>query len=1202
MNLSQWKIYDKAGDYINWTPASNIKLSFNSATGIGAEGYLVTDPSGFAIYAKITDGGYLYDDVITAYYTYAFSTGGEILLTPTDASILTTDVSIFSPDGMNTKSISGLALDLDASFSYPSVTYAAAIFLKPISVGLVETETLYIFQEIATDTYIRPYDASNSTILFRFEGDDVEIQFFTVDEDTTEITWTRQLQFDLSLYTLDTPITLNIGFRAETEGVFERILRAYHKVGDEYFILADILVNAESVGEDERFRTLITNFGLPDPKDIPQIFKETDINEDLPDWDVLNYKSKHLILEYDQIMPYIGTYKALINAIKWLGYDDIYVREWFKNVKDNTKLSVIVSYDAKDRTQTMLRFDANQRKTLKKLNQLSLVYCLTRETGEIDDWGTPLTENCYSYNIKEVFIKLMALKQWLERNIIGINCRIVDLTGEGVYFERIQNLIYTTDNIGFEYNVSQTLTPYGPDHDSELVTGDASVRLTFLELTNTAVQDLKYRFIDMAETAWNPNDPNIYYSLDDPSYLADPSSFLIMGATFDYPFVNIADIMYKLSVQKELGGVIGETLVTNPLFVYENEIRFYNTYDTSSIFYDVSTDLTILLEKAYLRDPSIDEWVNSIAYTIYHEPSNYYDYVLETSAGFKTYTSGYVTFTPDTSAKLQYAVDSNYKVPLLTFQYFSYTDASGYNQNFGDKEYILDIVDGKIYMNSGITDSSDNLEMYINFNYDTSLIEQQITVNAVYQSPRMRLFQVDPSIYYWADPSGLSGGNDPSIYIIDNSIYTFNIHHIGDYNIDMYAWDSYNTMMYNPAREPYPVWVKYPTIYFLVDNSSYMGYDVSKYMSYWEVSTLISNHPFPIYDRDIPLQGLQFLIDASGNPYIEVPSITYFQDVPEPNSYNRFFNLTERVVSISGTSLVIDDDFQKFYTGDNIAIVKFDKGKYALISEVSSNILTSSYLPTSNPTLITVDNIPADFIIDPSTDIYILNDTYRYVTNSSNNNNNFITDVSGYIFQVNQAVGVIVSDGITGYSWGSTYRVIDVSGVTHRFKDTIPDFFLDDPSRYTITVKHAFSTYSEFTAPTYFASESDNKFSVYLKTSYCQEYYVDNTFVYMNNIFDHDHINFQWYDPSLDLVNSEFYYYKKPIWVDTGTLVILRAEYDPSNYMLDQKNIWTARFNDNDAVYFKVYNESVPILFGFTTHFKINVESYDKYGNISKTE
>ena len=442
--------------------------------------------------------------------------------------------------------------DFSKSFVYPSVTFAAAVFLKPVSQGLVETEQIYIFEQ-DLEQYIRPYDVDNNLIYFEFIGDDNEIQFFDVDEDKVEITWSSVVGFDLSTIVLDTPIQLNIGFKSDYEGVFERTIRVYHLIDGVLYILGEIVVNAEAIGEDERFRTLLTNFGLPDPKDMKDVFKETDINEDLPDWEILNYKSKQMILEHDKIMPFVGTYKGLINAIKWLGYDDIFIKEWFLNVKDHTKLAILVSYDAKDRTQTMLQFNAEQRKTLKKLNQLSLHYCITRETGTIDEWGTPETENCYTYNLKEVFVKLLGLKKWLELNIIGINCRITDLTGEGVYFERVQNLIYETDNIGYNYSVEQTLTPYSPGETSELITGDASIRLTFLELSRTRVMDLPYRFKDMAEFAWNPKDPcvNKYYELDSSSYLADPSSFLLVGATFQYPFVNISDIAWKLSLENK---------------------------------------------------------------------------------------------------------------------------------------------------------------------------------------------------------------------------------------------------------------------------------------------------------------------------------------------------------------------------------------------------------------------------------------------------------------------------------------------------------------------------------------------------------------------------------------------------------------------------------------------------------------------------
>jgi len=1089
---------------------------------------------------------------------------------------------------------------LPDTFIYPSVTFASAVFLKPISIGLVETEHLYIFEEELAD-YIRPYDTENSILYFEMVGDDEEIQFFDINEDKVEINWSTVVGFDCSVFSQGSPIQLNIGFKSNFEGVFERTIRIYHLVGDILYTLGEIVVNAEAVGEDERFRTLLGNFGLPDPKDMKDIFKETDINEDLPDWDVLNYKSKQMILEHDKIMPYVGTYRGLINAIKWLGYDDVYIKEWFLNVQDHTKLAILVSYDAKDRLQTMLQFDAAQRKTLKKLNQLSLNYCITRDTGTYDIWGTPETENCYTYNLKEVFIKLLGLKRWLELNIIGVNCRITDLTGEGVYYERIQNIIYETDNIGYDFTLEQTLTPYSPDEMSELVRGDASIRLTFLELTQTKIADLPWTFEQMAEYAWSPTDTcvNNHYELDSSTYLADPSSFVLVGATFAYPFVNIQDIGWKLSLENTNSAVIGNNLVTNPLFILENEIRYYNIFDSSSVFFDSSTDLLIQLEKAYLRDASNDVWVDSIAYSIYPmADTSSGNYAMESSTGAITFFDDYVSFFPNALSKLEYAVDSNYKVPLLSMYNFSATSTTGVDVSFGQKAYILDILDGKIYMNAGnIMGSQDSTKTYLNFNYDTSLDEQQITSNVVMQSPRMELWRVDPSIYYWGDPSGLTGG-DASSLIVDNSIYTMHVNHIGNYNIELYAWNGWNVLFHNIGRETYPVFIKSPTIYTLIDDECNISCS-STYLTVTEVSTLISLNRLPIYDRLVPLQGLSVLVDPSKGPYINVPSITYFQDVPEPNSINKFFNLTERCISITGTNTIIDEDFQSFYVDDDVALITFDKGKYSFISE---NEYLISSITSLGGTLYDVEMFSyISEVIDASTEVYIQNISERATSNSMNLNGKYVTTiVSGlyapYQFLVGQNVAVMINNVSTGYAWGATYRVTDVSGYVHTFDAEIPAYFLD-ASIYQISLKHAFTTYAEMQMKTLSATETNNEFNVYLNDSRCQEYYLDNTFTMVNILFDQDVVNANWYDTSRNLVNSNFWYHSTPINTDASTLVILKAMYDPSTYLLNQKNIWQVINHDTSTVLFKVFNDVVPYIYNETGTYDVEVTSYDSFGN-----
>lgn len=1213
MNIQHWKIFDKAGHQMQWFPDSYINLQFTSpVNGKNAAGFLITDPSTHAVASEITNSGYLYDETTTVTYTYTFDPNSTTvpLVINTEVSIGYVDVSIFNPELTNTKAIDSISIiDLSTNFIYPSFTYGGAVFLRPVSVGLVETEQLFILE--VSVGYIRPYDDINSSLIIQMVGEEDEIKLFTIDEDTVEVIWTDQIIInDLNLYVENSPLTINIGFRAEEEGVFERRLRIYHIVGENYYTLAEIIVNAQSIGEDERLRTLLGNFGLPDPKDFPQLFKEADVNEELPDWEILNPKSKHMILEHDKIMPYIGTYKALVNALKWLGYDDIYVREWFKNVKENKKLSLLIPYEAKDRTQTILMFSPEERKVLKKLNQLSLIYEINYETGELDDWGTPITKNSYTYNLQEIYIKLLSLKQWLEKNIIGVNCKIIDITGEGVYFERFQNLIYTTGNVGYNYKIEQTLTPYAVEHDSELVRGDASIRLTFAELTKTKISDLPYRFKDIITYLWDPSDlSSTYHNPNDPSILAkDPSllNVLKIGPTFRFPFIHLSDIQWKASTEKS-HGVIDTTLVTNSLFIYENEIKFYNTFDSSSIFYDASTNLKITLEEAILRDPSNDIWLDSAAYRIYPDPCDNGEYIMKyLIADTCTRFNSFVSFTSDTSnARLQYAVDTNYKVPLLSFKNFVATDIDGDTISFNGKEYYLDIQNGKISMDTG-TINDNFVTTYINFNYDVSLEEQEITVNVVYETPREPLFQFDPSIYYWADPSGHAGSIDPSIMVVDNSIHTMKINHIGDYNIELLGWDGYNTLFYNTAKELYSVWIKTPTIYSLNDSSILESPVIcaSTFMTLNDVSILISNNKYPIYDRNIPLQGLTLEFDENNNPYIKVPSITYFQDVPIPNSINKIFNLNEHVINIIGDDITIDSDFQKFYAGDDIQIIKFDKGKYSLINEASSHILDAS--GPDNTRILTLD-ISSMISLDASTDTYIINNTYRTIKTATNTTEGLVIDVSTIdtsTFKETQLISLIVTDlsigPSLGYSWGASYRIKNAAGSLYTLTNLLPYQFINDPSKYRLQAKHAFSTYACFTIDTSRAQEINNYFNIYLKNDYNQQYYLDNTFVLINILFDHEKVNGQWYDVSDNLIKSPFYYYVKPITIDVSTLVILRSEYDNSTYMLNQKNIWTVKNNLTKNILLKVYNDVVPYIFDVSGYYDVEVESYDSFGNLSQ--
>lgn len=1199
MRPELWKIYDKKGSNLNIYGEPILPLII-TGDGKDAAGYAITDPSSLIVRTHISNSGWGYTTNTSVKVDYQFSSDGQPI--SVDASITYVDVSIFNPVGQNSSGIKSITIDSSAEWFYPATTYAAAIFLDPVSQGLVETEHLTFFRDDPSLGFINPYDTSNSTLLFRMMGDEDVIKFFTLDENSQEISWADELIFDVSSYVVGRGLQVNVGFRADDEGVYERRMLVYHVIDDEEYPLLEIIVNAQSIGKDERFDALLSNFGLYKPESISQLFKEVDINEDLPDWKILNYKAKHLILEHNHIMPFIGTYKGLINAIKWLGYEDIKVKEWFKNVKENKKLSLYVPYDAEGRMRTIKMFSPAERRNLKKLNQLSLVYCINRETGEYDEWGNPETENCYEYNLNEILIKLFALKKWLEKNIIGVNARIWDLTGEGIYIETFKNFIYGTQNLGTEANYVQSLTPTTVNPDAELVSGDASILLTLKEYDTVNIQDTKATILDMARYVYAEIDGTLgLYSPTEyvNSNPQDPSAVWV-GSPFVSPWKDLYDIQWKLSVDKEKAGVVTTDFVTAPLLIKDNEIKFYNYFDTSSRFFDISANVDVTLEKAYLRDPSIDVWEDSIAYSIYKE----YDastlkptgkWIVESSMGVVNKSWGYVSLQTTNSASLTYAFDDNYMAPLFFIENYKWTDASGISHVL-DRDYYLDIEDGKISMDSSTTAVNGDLidiENFINFNYDTSLSEQKISLIVTYTSPRMPIFSFDPAAaeYRYHNP-------EASLNMVeDNSIYRMDVNHAGNYNIEIYGWNGQNNLFFNFDRDGYDVYQKYPTINSYIDTScagNVVASCTSTYLTAADVSLLIDK--YPIFERIIPLQGLTLMYDTQGMPYINVPSITYFQDLPKSNSITRYYNLTERIYDISGVNIKVDQDYQSFLPGDLVNLVHFDKGKYSFIKEASASIVAGTA-----PNFV-IDNAPLDFANDVSTDWYILNSTERDVKNGVNNVGlqTFTCDIADYRFRENQLVAILIENS-TG-KWGASFRVLDSSttlgpnGYQHVLKGNIPEFCVGDCSLYA---KHAFSAYSDFSIDVVNANEVNNDFEIYLDDVYYHQYYLDDTFVLLNINFDQERVLEQWYDPSTDGSLAPAYYpFDHSIQLDISTLVILRSEYDVSNYMIGQKNIWTITNHDTNDLIMEVFNDSVSYIFNEAGEYDVKVESYDSYGNL----
>ena len=97
-------------------------------------------------------------------------------------------------------------------------------------------------------------------------------------------------------------------------------------------ILASFNIKGQTEIEDIRYKVELGNQGkLINSEDI-YIFKEYDINERGIDWTYLNKKRKEMLMVKHDIFSYVGSYKAIINAINYFGYNDLELYEYYRNV------------------------------------------------------------------------------------------------------------------------------------------------------------------------------------------------------------------------------------------------------------------------------------------------------------------------------------------------------------------------------------------------------------------------------------------------------------------------------------------------------------------------------------------------------------------------------------------------------------------------------------------------------------------------------------------------------------------------------------------------------------------------------------------------------------------------------------------------------------------------------------------------------
>jgi hypothetical protein len=208
--------------------------------------------------------------------------------------------------------------------------------------------------------------------------------------------------------------------------------------------------------EDPRFKIQLGNVGKNIGPNEIFIFKEYDVLEGGVDWNFLNTKRKELLMMKHLIYPYIGSYKSIINAINFFGYNDLQLNEYYRNVNSTSenflKLFKVEVPDIFDNTVEGWTDNDFIKHTFpnenfEETNLFNLTYFITDKEGN----------NLLTYSLDDITIKLQGLKFWLKSNIIPLTHKILDITGRA-YFTGGTQITHRVHDMRI-VNIRENMTP-----------------------------------------------------------------------------------------------------------------------------------------------------------------------------------------------------------------------------------------------------------------------------------------------------------------------------------------------------------------------------------------------------------------------------------------------------------------------------------------------------------------------------------------------------------------------------------------------------------------------------------------------------------------------------------------------------------------------------------------------------------------------
>lgn len=185
------------------------------------------------------------------------------------------------------------------------------------------------------------------------------------------------------------------------------------------------LVGADFYEDNEVLYINASNNGIELPVQIQSAIYGSNVREENTDNILLNRKLKELLSNSWDVVSNKGSYKSLINSLKWFEYGDLVkIREIWKH-EDFAK----VIYEDKDINSVMSDTYESYMRQFSKTTNYALHMYLQSITGNVDDENNPILENIVTkWSLHDMMLKMSLLGAFYEAYFMPIHLNLIQST------------------------------------------------------------------------------------------------------------------------------------------------------------------------------------------------------------------------------------------------------------------------------------------------------------------------------------------------------------------------------------------------------------------------------------------------------------------------------------------------------------------------------------------------------------------------------------------------------------------------------------------------------------------------------------------------------------------------------------------------------------------------------------------------------